>query len=943
MCYLIIARIQTTLQGRLKFKRDIRTIFTMSKTVISRPGYRNKQNFNITIHIKISFFSIVLAVFPAIQTKASTCTNVDLQDSIREAQNNNNPDNIQLVINEFMASNSNTIQDSQGDFDDWIEIYNYGDTPVNIGGMFFTDDLSAPDSWRIPDDNPDITTVFPMDYLLIWADGEPSDGPLHLDFKLNAEGEAIGLFDTDSQTLIDGLTFGNQIENTSYGRFPDGGNNWQIFEIPTPGQPNKDTISPVVINEIMYHPYHSDTSPENIWLEYIEFFNLGAESVNLGGWQLTGAVEFTFPNDIVLNPGDYLVVTAEKNNFSAKYPGIINAIGNWNGKLSNSGEEIELKDTNGNIIDRVRYTDGGDWALRRLGPEDYGHRGWEWITEHDGEGKSLELINPALPNEYGQNWNSSKIKSGTPGTVNSIQSNDIAPLILNVTHFPIIPGAHDSVTVTAYIIDESNNDITVTLHYLPDSSYFDESDSQAIQTYPHHEPGDFFGVTMYDDGEHDDSQADDGIYAAEIPPYPDGSIIEFYIQARDNRDNVRTWPAASIVDGNPEQVTNLLYQVDDNFNLDNYMFAGTEPIHYLIMTETERGRLEYLGRRENESWSHAQMNGTLISIEDGNMNLNYNVSIRNRGHGSRRSPPNNYRINFKSDNTFEGLTAININSKYTYLQYFGNVLFKQAGLPAPNAVRVQVRVNGENLALNDPERMYGSYIRIEVYDKHWAKNHIPEDNDGNLYRCLSDSRMCDLRYLGEDPNAYRTEDLYRKTTNSAENDWLDLINLTYALDESTDETYIRQLQNIANTDQWLRWFALEILISNNETNISTGRGDDYYLYRGLKDPRFILLPHDLDTILNWSDREDSIWQATSLPVIDRFLRHPEFIGRYFNQFENLIETIFDPENFNPLIEQHLGDWVPQSKIEEIKAFVEARIAYIRSEIPPDYITEYNKP
>lgn len=896
---------------------------------------------------RISTFSVILVVFFTIQTGALTFPednpDFDPQNPVIQAGNKADSSDIKLVINEFMASNSGYIRDDQGGSDDWIEIYNYGDTPVDIGGMHMTDNLSVPNSWKIPVNRPEITTIQPLNYLLMWADGEPSDGPLHLDFRLNADGEAIALFDTDGVTLIDSLTFGKQFENISYGRYPDGGNAWQIFEMPTPGGPNTGQTGPVVINEIMYHPYHSDTSPENTRLEFIELFNRGTEPIDLAGWQLSNAAEYTFPNDIILNPGDYFVVAAYINNFVAKYPGVTNVTGNWTGKLSNSSEKIELLDSNNNIVDEVRYADGGDWAWRQLGPEDHGHRGWEWIAEHDGEGKSLELINAVLPNEFGQNWESSTTQGGTPGRVNSIIDDNIAPLILNVTHFPIIPGPQDPVTVTASIIDESRNDITAILYYRVDTSYYDESDSHARETYPHQEPENYLQSIMYDDGEHNDSQANDGIYAAEIPPFPQGTIIEFYIEASDFGNNTRTWPAPSIIDGNFEQVTNLLYQVDENFSLDNYIFSGTEPIYYMIMTEMERGRLAYLGRRDNESWSHAQMNGTFISIEDGDMKLYYNVGIRNRGHGSRRIPPNNYRINFKSDETFEGPAGININSKYTYLQYFGNIIFKQAGLPGADATRVQLRVNGENLALDDPERMYGSYVRVEVYDNNWTKNHIPEDNDGNLYRCLSDNRDCDLRYLGEDPNAYRAEDLYRKTTNTAENDWLDLINLTYALDEASDETYVQQLQNIADTDQWLRWFALEILISNNETNISSGVGDDYYMYRGIKDPRFILLPHDLDTILKWSDRNDSIWQATSLPVINRFLRHPEFIGGYYRQLEDLIETIFVPEIFNPLVEQHLGNWVSQSKIEEIESFAAARINYVRSQIPPDYFAESSWP
>ena len=54
-----------------------------------------------------------------------------------------------VVINELMASNGATLRDGQGQYDDWVELYNASDTPVDIGGMYLTDDLSRPTRWNI--------------------------------------------------------------------------------------------------------------------------------------------------------------------------------------------------------------------------------------------------------------------------------------------------------------------------------------------------------------------------------------------------------------------------------------------------------------------------------------------------------------------------------------------------------------------------------------------------------------------------------------------------------------------------------------------------------------------------------------------------------------------------------------------------------------------------
>ena len=96
---------------------------------------------------------------------------VDTSDFAIVAQNWHRG-SIPLVINEFMASNSSTIKDPQGEYDDWIEIYNSGDYAIDMGGMYLTDDVEEPTKWRIPQDKPDATTV-PVDrHIVIWADRE---------------------------------------------------------------------------------------------------------------------------------------------------------------------------------------------------------------------------------------------------------------------------------------------------------------------------------------------------------------------------------------------------------------------------------------------------------------------------------------------------------------------------------------------------------------------------------------------------------------------------------------------------------------------------------------------------------------------------------------------------------------------------------------------------
>ena len=694
-----------------------------------------------------------------------------------------------LVINEFMARNSMSFQDPAGEYDDWIEIYNPTAQSVDIAGMYLTDRLDNPRKWQVPLDVPAQTTLPPYGCLLIWADADADQAGLHADFKLSDEGEAIGLYDV-AGTLVDSVAFGAQDADQSYGRYPDATETWRVFEEPTPGLPNQRSPGDVVISEIMYHPYFEDLSGEDTELEYIELFNRGTVAVSLRDWQIDQGVRFTFP-DVVLNGRSYLVVAADVDAFTARYPNVTNVVGGWAGHLSNSGETVELRDNTGEVVDSVVYAEDGDWAVRELGPSDYGHRGWRWRNDHDGGGKSLELVDIDAANEFGQNWAASDPNGGTPGAANSMAQTETAPLIGEVGHLPVVPGPVDPVTVTARVVTTSRDALDVYLCYRIDRSEF-----TGLNDYPTFDANDYTVLPMADDGAHGDGLADDGLFGVAVPPHPDGTVIEFYVQATDGNGRSRTWPAPSRVDRQAQQVTNALYRVDAAFNPYSYWQIGSQPLYYVVMTEAERGRLAYLGRVSSQAFSHAQMNGTFISVDGEDILLRYNVGIRNRGNGSRTPPPNNYHVNFPKDRPWKGVSAININSKFTYIQRLGHAVFQMAGLPALDVTQVQVRVNGEDLAPADPERMYGSYVHLEVYDSDWAGNHLPDDNQGNLYGCVSRSRYCDLSYRGEDPAVYGAEGRYSKETNAAANDWSDLIALTYALDETPDETYVQEVETV---------------------------------------------------------------------------------------------------------------------------------------------------
>jgi hypothetical protein len=138
---------------------------------------------------------------------------------------------ITLVFNELLARNSDLVYDNHGDDDDWFEIYNYGDDPVLLNKIWFTDNPSSPLLWKIDTTAP--VYIYPGEYFLVWADDEPEEGFNHAGFKISGDGEFLGMYTTDMQ-LIDQVAFPGQTPNVSYGRSPDAGLSWMFFNTPTP-------------------------------------------------------------------------------------------------------------------------------------------------------------------------------------------------------------------------------------------------------------------------------------------------------------------------------------------------------------------------------------------------------------------------------------------------------------------------------------------------------------------------------------------------------------------------------------------------------------------------------------------------------------------------------------------------------------------------------------
>jgi len=147
-------------------------------------------------------------------------------------------DGASVVINELLASNHQNGKDPQGQYDDWIELYNPTDASIDVGGMYLTDNADDATRWQMPTRSPSLTRIAAGGFFVIWADGDVDDPGLHAGFRLNAGGNELRLYAADGKTLIDRVKYAEQSPDVSYGRLPDGVGSWQLLGLPTPGSTN---------------------------------------------------------------------------------------------------------------------------------------------------------------------------------------------------------------------------------------------------------------------------------------------------------------------------------------------------------------------------------------------------------------------------------------------------------------------------------------------------------------------------------------------------------------------------------------------------------------------------------------------------------------------------------------------------------------------------------
>ncbi len=489
----------------------------------------------------------------------------------------------------------------------------------------------------------------------------------------------------------------------------------------------------ILINEV-----HVDPDIKTELVEFIELHNPSDIPIDVSGWTLRNAVGFVFPEGASVEAGGYLVVTQDPDMFRVKFGG--SALGPWEGKLSNEGEEIELWSAAGDLIDRVDY-----------------QVGFPWPTVGETPGPSMQLLNPQLENDLGGSWQGAL---PTPGTANSVLVANAPPQMRQVNHSPFQPQAGQPVTITAHVTDPDGvQAVSLAYQLVNPGDYFSVADDR-YQT-------EWTSLPMHDDGQNGDAQAGDDIYSVIVPGdlQTHRRLVRYRITATDTQQASRTGPylddpqpnfAYFVYNGVPAWTGAARPGTTPEATYSSELLESI-PVYHLITTHEQHVDSQYISDsalRGGYTGSDYRWEGTLIY--DG---MVYDhINFRARGGVWRYAMGKNmWKFDFEKGHEFQArdnygaeyattwdklnFSAIIQQGDYRHrgeqglFESVGFKLFDLAGTESPNTHYVHFRIitdeNEQGESQYDGD-FQGLYLAIEQPDGNFLDEHdLP---DGNFYK-----------------------------------------------------------------------------------------------------------------------------------------------------------------------------------------------------------------
>lgn len=185
-----------------------------------------------------------------------------------------------LAVNEIMAQNTTGATDPNGQFEDWIELYNNTSNTISLDNLYLSDTPDNLQKWQFPAG----TTMAPNSYLIVWADEDLEEEGLHADVKLSAGGESV-ILSYPNGTIVDTVTFGAQTANIAYARIPNGTGSF-VTMLPTFNGNNESlSVDDVEVLEINAFPNPVDgvlNLSANARIDEVSIYNMLGQVVFSG-------------------------------------------------------------------------------------------------------------------------------------------------------------------------------------------------------------------------------------------------------------------------------------------------------------------------------------------------------------------------------------------------------------------------------------------------------------------------------------------------------------------------------------------------------------------------------------------------------------------------------------------------------------------------------------
>ena len=780
-----------------------------------------------------------------------------------------------LIINEVVSANKNVIESTDGNYYDFIELYNGYDYDINLSGYYLSDDSFNLKKWSFDD-----TIIKAKSYLIVYTSGlnKYENEEIHTNFKLSKDGEVLTL-SNPKMNVLSRIYFSKTNTDTSYGY---NGENYVYFYVPTPGEENstfysKNPIKDIEISDmkLKINKYVLDNNP------FVEIYNDEDIDIDLKDYYLSDSLsnryKYKFPSIILKSKGSILVYTSGLDKYEN------NEI-HTNFKLDENDKNIILSDNQKREIDKVSIIENNIEIVKNIRINEVSSIGKEAIELKNLTDKDIDLSNYKIGDKKtSTSLNNLTIKANSYLVLYSerlgFNINNSTEKIYLYKDTTII----DEFSVGRLISGVSsgiNNDDNrvyykdITLGYENASKYYEGYAGEVVfsKNGGYVNKGDSITLSTLSDSD---------IYYTLDGSFPTDKSAKYLAPIK--IDKTATIKVVSYKDGYlPSEILSRTYIVGRHHDL---------PI---ISLSTDNNNL--FGSRGIISNYHQDVN-KLISFEmynsDGSLGVNFIGDTKLSGMDSREQPQKSMSIYLRKEYGLQEVTYPFF--KDSNVNTYSSLLLRNAG-EDPKSIRIMDAVLTKTLKGN---------MDIDIQDYQPVVVYI----NGNYYGMYNLREKLNQDYLVSRYNVEKgTVDLikYNKATKGSTDDYNALVKYITSHDVKKTEVY-NYIKEQIDIQELINYVIAEVYYGN------TDLGNIRY-WKSKENGKWRWMLYDLDWSM-WNSNMDvgypvmntkvpAVTYLNSLFTITRTLyKNDEFKDLYLSTFAYHLKNTFKPERMNKIVDE----------------------------------------